>query len=161
MRKILVNKIRCKKCGDIIESKSVHDFNFCKCESVAADGGHDYLRRLGELEDWEDLSVCETIDEEHGVLSIEDITKICERVFAQYDVEYAYLFGSYAKGRATEKSDVDILISTSVTGLAFLGLVEELRVELHKKVDILDKNQLTGNLELTEEILKDGIMIYG
>ena len=28
MRKILVNKIRCKKCGDIIESKSVHDFNF-------------------------------------------------------------------------------------------------------------------------------------
>ena len=79
MRKILVNKIRCKKCGDIIESKSVHDFNFCKCESVAVDGGHDYLRR----------------------------------------------------------------------------------VELHKKVDILDKNQLTGNLELTEEILKDGIMIYG
>ena len=43
MREILVNKIRCKKCGDIIESKSVHDFRFCKCESV--DGGHDYLRR--------------------------------------------------------------------------------------------------------------------
>ena len=37
MRKILVNKIRCKKCGDIIESKSVHDFIFCKCESVAVD----------------------------------------------------------------------------------------------------------------------------
>ena len=54
MRKILVNKIRCKKCGDIIESKSVHDFNFCKCESVAVDGGHDYLGRVGELEDWED-----------------------------------------------------------------------------------------------------------
>lgn len=57
MRKILVNKIRCKNCGDIIESKSVHDFNFCKCESVAVDGGHDYLRRVGELEDWEELSV--------------------------------------------------------------------------------------------------------
>ena len=56
MRKILVNKIRCKKCGDIIESKTVHDFKFYKCESVAVDGGHDYLRRLGELEDWEDLS---------------------------------------------------------------------------------------------------------
>ena len=55
MRKILVNKIKCKKCGDIIDSKSVHDFKFCKCESVAVDGGHDYLRRLGELEDWEDM----------------------------------------------------------------------------------------------------------
>ena len=64
MRKILVNKIRCNKCGDVIESKSVHDFNFCKCESVAVDGGHDYLRRLGELEDWEDLSVCETIEDD-------------------------------------------------------------------------------------------------
>ena len=60
MRKILVNKIRCKKCGDVIESKSVHDFKFCKCEAVAVDGGHDYLRRVGALED---LSVCETIED--------------------------------------------------------------------------------------------------
>ena len=28
--KIIVNKIKCKKCGDVIESKSVHDFKFCK-----------------------------------------------------------------------------------------------------------------------------------
>ena len=63
MRKIIVNKIRCKRCGDVIESKSVHDFKFCKCEAVAVDGGHDYLRRLGETEDWEDLSKYETVDE--------------------------------------------------------------------------------------------------
>ena len=63
MRKILVNKIRCKKCGDVIESVSVHDFKFCKCETVAVDGGHDYLRRLGNLEDWEELSEYEAIEE--------------------------------------------------------------------------------------------------
>ena len=63
MRKILVNKIRCKKCGDVIESKSVHDFKFCKCEAVAVDGGHYYLRRVGALEDWEDLSVYKTIED--------------------------------------------------------------------------------------------------
>lgn len=68
MKKILVNQIRCKKCGDIIESKSVHDFNFCRCESVAVDGGHDYLRRVGESDAWEELSVCEMIDEEQGIL---------------------------------------------------------------------------------------------
>ena len=76
-------------------------------------------------------------------------------------MKYAYLFGSYAKGRATGVSDVDILVSTSVTGIEFFGLVEELRTELHKKVDVLDKNQLKENLELTEEILKNGIKIYG
>ena len=56
MYKIIRNKIRCKKCGEIIESFSVHDFKFCKCEAVAVDGGHEYLRRCGNQEDWEELS---------------------------------------------------------------------------------------------------------
>ena len=54
---IIINKIKCKKCGDEIESKTVHDFKFCKCGAVAVDGGHDYLRRLGYREDWEEMSV--------------------------------------------------------------------------------------------------------
>ena len=62
MRKIIVNKIRCKKCGDIIESKTVHDFKSCTCGAVSVDGGHDYLRRVGNREDWEDLSICETVE---------------------------------------------------------------------------------------------------
>jgi len=39
MEKILVNKIRCKKCGEVIESADRHDFKFCKCGAVAVDGG--------------------------------------------------------------------------------------------------------------------------
>ena len=38
-KKILVNKIQCKKCNDIIESKNVHDFKWCTCKSKAVDGG--------------------------------------------------------------------------------------------------------------------------
>lgn len=49
---IIENKIRCKKCGDIIESKTVHDYVTCKCGACAVDGGHTYLRRSGYLEDW-------------------------------------------------------------------------------------------------------------
>ena len=45
MEKIKINKIRCKRCGDIIESKTAHDFKFCKCGVVAVDGGKEYLRR--------------------------------------------------------------------------------------------------------------------
>lgn len=58
-------------------------------------------------------------------------------------------------------SDVDLLISANVKGLKFYGLVEEIREALHKKVDVLEINQLKDNLELTQEILKDGIKIYG
>jgi len=55
-KKILVNKIQCKKCKDIIESKYIHDFKWCSCKSIAVDGGLEYLRRVGNLEDIIELS---------------------------------------------------------------------------------------------------------
>ena len=50
------NRIKCNKCGDIIESRSVHDFKTCRCGACSVDGGHEYLRRLGNPDDWEDMS---------------------------------------------------------------------------------------------------------
>jgi hypothetical protein len=38
------NKVRCKFCGDIIESKSLHDFVRCKCGKISVDGGQDYAK---------------------------------------------------------------------------------------------------------------------
>lgn len=101
------------------------------------------------------------IDETHGILSIEQITDICKRVFADFDIEYCYLFGSYAKRNATEKSDVDLLISTSASGMRFYDLVESIREGLKKKVDVLNSEQLNENPDLVNEILKDGVKIYG
>lgn len=101
------------------------------------------------------------VDEEHGILSIENIKDITSKVFEEYDVDYCYLFGSYAKGKANEKSDVDLLISTKTSGLKFFGLVERLREELKKKVDLLNVNQLENNTILLNDILKEGIKIYG
>ena len=49
------NKARCKKCGDIIESKYRQDFVSCKCGAIFVDGGNDYFRRGGNLEDIEEL----------------------------------------------------------------------------------------------------------
>ena len=102
-----------------------------------------------------------SIDETHGVLTIEVIKDICGRVFREYTVDYCYLFGSYAKGCATAESDVDLLISTPLTGLKFFGLVEDLRVALKKKVDVLSQAQLKNNFELTNEIFANGVKIYG
>ena len=109
----------------------------------------------------EQLSKINQIDEETGILELEDIVRKCSKVFERYEVSFCYLFGSYAKGKATPVSDVDLLISANVKGLKFYGLVEEIRTALHKKVDVLDMNQLKDNIELTEEIFKDGIKIYG
>lgn len=101
------------------------------------------------------------IDEESGILSIGKIKDVCTDVFSKYEVDYCYLFGSYAKGKAKENSDVDLLISTKISGITFYEIVESLRENLRKKVDVLNVEQLRDNIELTNEILKDGMKIYG
>lgn len=109
------------------------------------------------------IDSCE-ITEEKGLLTINQIKSIVANVFeSEYKgvVEFCYLFGSYAKGYATEKSDVDLYIATKLTGLRFVGLVEKLRQALHKKVDLIRMDDRSSNVELMKEIIKDGIKIYG
>lgn len=62
-RKIIANKVRCKICGEVIESIRTHDFVGCKCwnesngkEGIAIDGGHSYLSRTGSFDAMEELS---------------------------------------------------------------------------------------------------------
>lgn len=49
------NRIKCLKCKDVVESLHTHDFKYCKCGAVAADGGNDYHRRIGNKEDYEEM----------------------------------------------------------------------------------------------------------
>ena len=109
----------------------------------------------------ETLQKATLIDENHGILTIDQISKICGEIFKDYSVEYCYLFGSYAKGKATEKSDVDLLVAVPVDGMKFFELIEVLREQLKKKIDLLDIAQLENNPALVQEILRDGIKIYG
>ena len=53
--RLIKNAIRCKKCNDVIESKSVHHSVVCSCKSVGVDGGLEYNRMMGEMEDYECL----------------------------------------------------------------------------------------------------------
>ena len=104
---------------------------------------------------------CE-ITEEKGVLSLNQIMKgvrnVLEREY-QDSVSLCYVFGSYAKGYASDKSDVDLCVSTSLTGLDYAGLAEDLHRELHKTIELVRLNNASG--ELIYEIMKDGIKVYG
>lgn len=55
-KNIIANRAKCKKCGDIIESKYTHDFVWCKCGAIFVDGGKSYCRRGGDPEAFEDMS---------------------------------------------------------------------------------------------------------
>lgn len=69
-KKLIRNAIQCNHCGDIIESKYTHDFKFCKCKSVAVDGGLSYARRVftnssndfTDLSEWEEIKGTKEVD---------------------------------------------------------------------------------------------------
>ena len=105
---------------------------------------------------------CE-ITERKGILTIKQISSAINEVIKdEYSdsIDLCYLFGSYAKGYATETSDVDLCVSTTLTGLNFVGLSESIRSKLHKKIDLVRLSNLNNNLPLLKEIMKDGIKIY-
>lgn len=112
---------------------------------------------------YESLEEKYQINENKGILSIEKIKECLAKVFSKYkdDISFCYLFGSYAKGYAKENSDIDLLISTNLKGMQFVGIAEELRNVLNKKIDLIRLIDLTNNTDLINEIMKDGIKIYG
>ena len=105
------------------------------------------------------------ITETKGLLSIRAIKDLLAQLFDSDEYKgkilFCYLFGSYAKGYATESSDVDLCVSTSLAGLEFAGLSEAIRNALHKKIDLIRFSNLKNNIDLINEIMKDGIKIYG
>lgn len=75
------------------------------------------------------------------------------------NVEFAYLFGSYADGSQKASSDVDIAVFLSKTDLdSELQVNYELSKFLKKDVDMLVLNS-AKNLSLLDAVLKKGIVL--
>ena len=130
---------------------------YARYESKPAETNLKYQRIIELLSDKYEIT------ETKGIYSLVSLKEIVLDVISQYkeDVSFCYLFGSYAKGYAKDDSDVDLCINTTLTGFRFVGLVEKLREAMHKRVDVIRFNDLTNNLGLINEIMKDGIKLYG
>ena len=83
------------------------------------------------------------------VYTMDEIKQIISPVAEKYHLRAVYLFGSYAKGTATESSDIDLLIDTTGTSIKSLLQLStvycDLEEALGKKVDVLTLGQLTLN----------------
>jgi predicted nucleotidyltransferase len=93
-----------------------------------------------------------------------DLAEIKRRlspVFQTHGVKSAVLFGSYATGEATARSDIDILVDSGLRGLDFVGLIEYVREALQKEVDLIEVHYLKKNSRIEQEVSKNGVYIYG
>jgi predicted nucleotidyltransferase len=76
-------------------------------------------------------------------------------------VEFAYLFGSYAKGEENNWSDIDIAVftnSTLNTLDTYLEIHHKLAVAFHEEIDLVILNS-AKNLYLLEDIISYNIVL--
>lgn len=81
-------------------------------------------------------------------------------VFTKYGVRRAVLFGSYAKGTADDKSDIDLLVDSGLRGLQFVSLCEDIRRELGREIDLFDVSHIEKNSQIDREIESTGVVIH-
>lgn len=88
-------------------------------------------------------------------------TKKITPILEKNDVEFAGVFGSYARGEETGDSDVDILVRfKEPKGLfEFVHLKRELSEKLNRKVDLVTEGGLCRHIK--GSVFKDLRPIYG
>ena len=75
------------------------------------------------------------------MLTIQAIRNAVQGIAQTYPIKRVMLFGSYANGKATEQSDVDVLVEflySPISILEICGFQEELKEALHIDVDALE-----------------------
>lgn len=96
-----------------------------------------------------------------AIYTVNDIKRILQPVFKKHNIKKAVLFGSYAKGEADAKSDIDIMVDSNLRGLAFYGLLEDVVNAVGLQVDLLDRRQIIPASKIQTEIKNTGVVIYG
>ena len=95
------------------------------------------------------------------ILSMDEIRMNLAPVFQKFGVKRAVLFGSYCKGTARTRSDVDLLVDSGLKGLHFVGLIEAVRNALGgKEIDLFDVSHIENDSLIDREIKETGVQIY-
>ena len=91
------------------------------------------------------------------MLTIEQISKLLSDVAGEFDIKRIVLFGSYADGRNTPESDVDLLVefnSHSVSLLTLAAVKYRFEEILHTEVDIIHAPLEEGALIRPERLVE-------
>ena len=103
------------------------------------------------------------------VYTMEELKQKITPIARKYNIPAVYVFGSYARGDATEKSDVDILFQkkgSMIHGIMIGALYEDLCESLGKGLDLVttetleQKNTLERTPWFVENLLKERRLLY-
>ena len=79
----------------------------------------------------------------------------------RYGVDKVFLFGSYARGEATEQSDIDLRVDLGdmLRGLDVAGFYADMEDALGRRVDIMTTRQLPK--KFLQSIRSEEVQVYG
>lgn len=94
-------------------------------------------------------------------LSVHEIEEYIRKLLRKYNVEYAILFGSYARGEANENSDIDVIVvgGDKFRARDIFSFGEELREITDKNVDAFEMREVNKDTEFYRNILREGVRI--
>lgn len=104
------------------------------------------------------------------IYSIDQIKRIISPIAQKYHIPAVYLFGSYARGTASETSDLDFLIDTTGTELTSLIKLGALYIDIEaafgKPIDLITISsieqapQKPSDLSFRQSVLKERVCLY-
>ena len=104
------------------------------------------------------------------IYGIEEIRRMCAPIFHERNLKKVYLFGSYARNKATERSDLDFLIDAEGSSLKDLfdqiNLQNDLEKALGKKVDLVTLRAMNDKINqkrtpgFRENVMKEWVVVY-
>ena len=94
--------------------------------------------------------------------SVNEIRDILRPVFESAPIYSAILFGSYAKGQATDKSDIDIVIDSrgELLNINFYGVLEDITQALGKPVDLIEMSEIRPGSPIQDALENEGVVLY-
>ena len=92
------------------------------------------------------------------MLPIATIEQAIRLLLARYHGEYALLIGSYARGNATEESDIDVVVfgGSQFKKTNIFAFAEDLREMTGKNVDAFEICEVDSGTPFYEAIMREG-----
>jgi len=92
------------------------------------------------------------------MLNLPDLENMIRTLLKKYHAEYALLFGSYARGDATNDSDIDLVVfgGSTFKKSNIFAFAEDLRQMTGKEVDAFEICELNQGTDFYKSVLRDG-----
>ncbi|MCD8214729.1 MAG: nucleotidyltransferase domain-containing protein [Clostridiales bacterium] len=96
-----------------------------------------------------------------NILTVDKISETVKPIAEKYQAEEIYLFGSYARGEATEESDLDFLVfgGKNFKLTMIFALAEELREAFNKKIDVFEIHEINQDSAFFNTIMKESLLV--